>query len=175
MAKKTTRSSKKKKRSGASEAGISLAGHPSQEDLHALRLLEELDSRLGIDVTTIDLGIRAGHAVARGVVTDQDELDEIEATVAESGGIEQVECLVQIAPNRREEDRDRARSVLAALERNPDLAADDQNLQIACIGRKVVLRGHVTSEQLKVKAGLLCLRLPDVARIRNRLLVSEGD
>lgn len=142
-----------------------------QDELQALRHLEELDFRLGLEVSTLDIGLVAGKARIRGTVSDQDELDAIEETLGESGGVEDLECLVQIAPDRREEDKDRARLLQESLEEDPELGADGENIMVACVGKKVILRGTVTTERVRVLAGLWALNLEEVTRLRNRLVV----
>ena len=51
----------------------------------------------------------------------------------------------------------------------PDLAAE--NILVACVGRKAIVRGTVGTRLRKVKAGLLVLRQGQVARVANRLVV----
>jgi len=158
-----------KKGSAAEKAALLLAH--THDDLYAARLIEELEFRHGIDVSTLDIGIRDGKARARGVVSDEDELDAVRDTIAEGGGISALEYLVQIAPNRREEDRDRAQQVQEVLDAEPDLQAE--NLQVACVNGKVILRGTVSNLLSKGKAGLLALRQDGVQRIRNRLVIVQ--
>ena len=147
-----------------------MAGH-THDDLYAVRLVEELEFRHGIDVATIDIGIRDGKARVRGVVSDQDELDAVRETVSEGGGISEFEYLVQIAPSRRERDRDQAQMVQDLLDAQPDLQA--QNIHVACLNRKIILRGAVNSRLHKSKAGLLALRHGDTGQLRNRLVVMD--
>jgi osmotically-inducible protein OsmY len=144
----------------------------TQDDVAAARLLEELEFRHGIDVSTLDVSIREGRVTARGYVSDPDELESLKETIQEEQGVGDLECAVQIAPTRREEDRDQARAVQEALEGAPDLGSQD--IQVACINRAVVLRGTVNSQLHKVTAGMLALRQAQVQRVRNRLVVVEG-
>ena len=141
----------------------------THDDLYAARLIEELEFRHGIDVSTIDIGIRDGKARVRGVVSDEDELEAVRDTIAEGGGISDLEYLVQIAPNRREEDRDHAQAIQEVIDSEPDLHSE--NVHIACLKGKVVLRGTVSNPLAKGKAGLLALRQDGATRIRNRLVV----
>ena len=84
-----------------------------------------------------------------------------------------LEYFVQIAPTRREEDRDRARQIQEILDSEPDLQAE--NIQVASLNTKVVLRGTVGKPMAKVKAGLIALRQDDVHRIRNRIVVTSSE
>ena len=145
-----------------------LFGH-TRDDLHGTRLIEELESRHGIDVSTIDIGIRDGKAKVRGIVSDADELQAVRDTIAEGGGISELEYLVQIGPDRRETDRDQARAIQDVIDGEPDLQVE--NIQIACLNKKVVLRGSVVDPMHKIKAGLLALRQDNVQRVRNRIVV----
>ncbi len=145
-----------------------LFGH-TRDDLHGTRLIEELEFRHGIDVSTIDIGIRDGKAKVRGVVSDADELQAVRDTIAEGGGISELEYLVQIGPDRRETDRDQAQAIQDVIDGEPDLQAE--NIQIACLNKKVVLRGSAVDPMHKIKAGLLALRQDNVQRVRNRIVV----
>ena len=147
-----------------------MLGH-NRDDLHGGRIIEELDTRHGIDVSTIDVGIRDGKAKVRGLVSDKHELAAVRETIAEVGGISELEYLVQIAPDRREADRDRAREIQDVIDGDVNLQAE--NIQVAFLNKKVVLRGSVANSMHKVTAGLLALRQDSVQRIRNRIVVVE--
>lgn len=149
-----------------------LVGH-THDDLYGMRLIEELEFRHGIDVATLDIGIRDGKAKARGVVSDKDEFEAVRETIRDGGGISELEYFVQIAPTRREEDRDRARLIQEIVDAEPDLQAE--NIQVASLNTKVVLRGTVSKPMAKVKAGLLALRQDDVHRLRNRIVVTSSE
>lgn len=164
-----TRKPVRRRGKGRPDAAL-LLGH-THDDLYAARLIEELEFRHGIDVSTIDIGIRDGKARVRGVVSDEDELDAVRDTIAEGGGISDLEYLVQIGPSRREADRDQAQDIQDVLDGEPDLQAE--NIQVACLNRKIILRGTVSNPMHKVKAGLLALRQDNVQRIRNRLVVAK--
>ena len=158
---------RRKKKQTKAEKALLLAH--SHDDLYAARLIEELEFRHGIDVSTLDIGMRDGKARVRGVVSDEDELDAVRDTISDSGGISDLEYLVQIAPNRREEDREAAQSVQEIIDTEPDLQAE--NIHIACLAGKIVLRGTVSNPLVKGKAGLLALRQDAASRVRNRLVV----
>jgi hypothetical protein len=145
-----------------------------RDDLYALRLLEELDFRHGIDISTIDIAVRGGQARARGAVSDEDELEAIRDSLSEDGGITDLDFFVQIAPTRREEDRDRARAIQEILDAESDL--EPETIHVACLQNKVVLRGTVRDALRKFKAGMLALRAEDdVQRIRNRIVVRASE
>jgi osmotically-inducible protein OsmY len=150
------------------DGGTFIVDHTS-EDLIASQLLDELDFRHGIDVATLDVRIRDGVAVARGSVSDLDELEAVKDTVQDAGGITDLTFVVQVAPDRRESDRDRARMIQEVLDAEADLASD--NIVVACVGRKAVVRGTVRTQMRKLKAGLIALRCSDAARVANRLVV----
>lgn len=164
--KKTT-----KRRATRSKTGPALMLGHNRDDLHGGRIIEELDTRHGIDVSTIDVGIRDGKAKVRGLVSDKHELAAVRETIAEVGGISELEYLVQIAPDRREADRDRAREIQDVIDGDVNLQAE--NIQVAFLNKKVVLRGSVANSMHKVTAGLLALRQDSVQRIRNRIVVVE--
>lgn len=164
--KKTT-----KRRATRSKTGPALMLGHNRDDLHGGRIIEELDTRHGIDVSTIDVGIRDGKAKVRGLVSDKHELAAVRETIAEVGGISELEYLVQIAPDRRETDRDRAREIQDVIDGDVNLQAE--NIQVAFLNKKVVLRGSVANSMHKVTAGLLALRQDSVQRIRNRIVVVE--
>ncbi len=155
---------------GKRKAGAVVPGH-THDDLYAVRLVEELEFRHGIDVATLDIGIRDGKARVRGVVSDQDELDAVRETVGEGGGISEFEYFVQIAPSRRERDREHAQEVQDVLDGEPDLQA--QNIHVASLNTKIILRGVVADPIQKVKAGLIALRHGDTSKVRNRLVVMD--
>jgi len=167
-------SKKKSPRKRAAARGAPVDDHllfldHSSEDLFASQLLEELEFRHGVDVATIDLRVRDGLAVARGSVSDLEELEVVRETVQDAGGITDLTFVVQVAPDRRDADRDRARHIQEILDGEPDLAAE--SIFAACVGRKVIVRGTVRTLLKKHKAGLLALRAGDVARVANRLVV----
>ena len=76
---------------------------------------------------------------------------------------------MQIGPDRRETDRNQARAIQDVIDGEPDLQVE--NIQIACLNKKVVLRGSVVDPMHKIKAGLLALRQDNVQRVRNRVVV----
>lgn len=141
----------------------------SQDEIVAARLLEALEFRHGIDVSTLDLSLRSGRVMVRGVLSDSDELDSLKETIRDEQGVTDLECSIQIAPTRREEDRDQARAIQEALDSSPDFGESD--IQVACLSRIAVLRGTVPSNIRKVTAGILALRQENVLRVRNRLVV----
>lgn len=150
-------------------SGTGTAVELDRNEFLAVQILEELDFSHGIEITTLDIAVREGGVVARGVVADQEEYEALQTTVVEAGGDGGFENLVQIASTRREEDRDRARAVQDVMDAESDLGSE--NIIVACLGRKVVLRGSVSDPRAKVKAGLLALRQPEVSRLRNRLVL----
>lgn len=156
---------------GGLDPGLVYRDHAG-EDLLALQLLEELEYRHGVDVVTLDFRIRQGLGLARGTVSDADELEAVRETMQDCGAIQDLTFLVQVSPDRREQDRDRARGVQEAVEHEADLA--QENFQVACVGRKVILRGSVGDPVRKVKAGLLALRRGGVSRVINRLVVGDS-
>jgi osmotically-inducible protein OsmY len=121
-------------------------------------------------VTTLDLAVRGGKATVRGLISDEDELDAIKETIGEMRAISDLSCLVQVAPERQERERDRARRIQESLDSEPDLAA--QNIQVAWVAHKAILRGTARSELEKAKAGLMALRLGGASHVRNRLVVT---
>ena len=158
-----------RKGKGAGKASEHIYIDHSSEDLFASQLLEELEFRHSVDVATLDLRIRDGQAVARGSVSDHEELEAVRETIEDAGSVTDVTFVVQVAPDRREADRDRARQIQEVIESTPDLA--DENILVACVGKKVVVRGTVDKLLKKHKAGLLALRSGDAARVSNRLVV----
>ena len=123
----------------------------TSEDLFVSQLLEEIEFRHGVDVATIDVRIREGVAVARGTVSDLEELEAVRETMQDAGGITDLTFAVQVAPDRREADRDRARQIQEGLDASAELSKE--NVLVACVGRKVIVRGTVSSRMRKVKAG----------------------
>jgi hypothetical protein len=157
------------RKKAGSESGDFIFLDHTTEDLFASQLLEEIEFRHGVDVATIDVRIRDGIAVARGTVSDLEELEAVRETMQDAGGITDLTFVVQVAPDRREADRDRARQIQEILDSDSDLASD--NVLVACVGRKVIVRGSVATRLRKVKAGLMALRLGDSTRVANRLVV----
>ena len=139
-----------------------------QDHLRSAALLEDLEFRNGIDITTLDLVFTEGKLTVRGIVSDEDELESIREIVMDASP-GNVEWFVQIAPSRREEDRDQAQAVQEVFDQDSSLC--NENIQVACYVEKVVLRGTVSSSLKKYMAGILAMREGGVVRIRNRLVV----
>lgn len=132
-------------------------------------ILDDLEFRHGIDVSTLDVAIEDGVLLARGLVSDADELESVRETLLDACVDDVLGFHVQVAPGRREEDRDQASLIQDCFDQDETLGCE--NIQVACYVEKVVLRGTVSSETAKVKAGILALRLGRAARLRNRLVV----
>jgi hypothetical protein len=138
----------------------------------ALRLVDDLEFRAGIDTSTLDLVLRGGRARVSGTISDADEIHAIRDFFEEEQGISDVEIQVQLNPTRREEERDLARAVVECFEDDVGLAEED--LQVACAAGLLVLRGVVQVPSRKHLAGLLAMRVPGVDRLRNRIVVECG-
>ena len=159
----------------ASRSGPGVADHPARaalssaaDDLLALQLLEELEIGPGIDIASVDLRLRDGRAVLRGTVSDPSERESARELLLESGSVTEVINLLQIDPDRREEDRDLARQAQECLELDPEFS--EESISVACTGRAVVLRGTVAHARRKVVAGLLVLRQVPARALVNRLV-----
>lgn len=142
------------------------------EDLLATQVLEEIESGPGLDVTAIDLLIRSGEAEVRGAVSDEEEKEELEQIIGESGGINTLVSHLVVSPARVEVARDQARRLQELLDKDPDLCAE--GIQVACVGKRIILRGVIQSPVKRAKAALLALRNQDGEarlRVRNRLVL----
>lgn len=144
----------------------------AQDDILAVKLVDDLEFRHGVDVSTIDITVRDGRSTVRGTVSDSDELDSIKDTIRDEQGITDIDCGVVIAPTRREEDRDQARIVQESIDADPELSRHE--VHVAAMSQIVILRGKVSHALAKAKAGLLALRQPGILRVRNRLVVVEA-
>ena len=141
------------------------------DDLLALQVLEEIEIGPGIEIASLDLKIRDGSAIVRGAVCDTAEVEALDLTIKEAGGIKNLVCQVQVSGTRVEEDRDHANRLQEVLEKEPDL--EEEAISVACVGNRVILRGSVGSEALKAKAALLALRSGEATRISNRLVAMD--